>query len=531
MGVENVGMTTVEKYARMDLIGRLRSNIHLSSMERETTALLTRQACEDQKEIDRQIHALQKRRRKLDQYRSQWQSLCSPIRKLPNELLSMIFVYCGTFMTLDDTSGSATTLPGFDLELVCTHWRKVALSTPSLWSCLNIRLYLYNWDAFDVPPVAHSLWRTAKDTLQMFLQRSGDAPLDIALHIGTSRFKDSPALVLLFSHAHRWRTFKLTLGRGELEERVLEPLRDRLLLLQVAEVGAQGTKIGVESMKVFESATNLRVWHSKARAGLSDGTVDGFKTNISTLYLYDKSTLVFQHLPAASHLQNLHVSLYEKEFPSKTILQCDLPVVSTTLRSLTLTLSQSSTQNESAGIFNRVLESLQCPNLVYLCIDFADRGDLLNFTSLKRFIAKSGGQLTSLSLLNANITEAFLINTLSLLPTLRDLSIQESIVAMPMLLSPNVVKALRSTSRLLPDLQHLAMRVSCDDGVVDEAIARLAICLAEDGLKTFSMELLNFNLEREEFDCWKGIGHLPFHAEVKTISHDGKKEAYLCSCA
>jgi hypothetical protein len=193
-------------------------------------------------------------------------------------------------------------------------------------------------------------------------------------------------------------------------------------------------------------------------------------------------------------------------------------------------VSSSSKQRDSVDIFNRVFESLQCPNLTHLSLDFTNRDDVLRFPSLKHFIIKSDCKLASLTLLNANIAERFLVNTFDLLPTPRNLSVQESITAMPGLFCPKVVSALRSAPRVLPCLKHLVMEVSCKEGITDETVAELAICRAMNGLKTFSMELLRYELKYDAFACWKTTGHLPFHAEVKATSSNQKVKSSVCSC-
>ncbi|TFK25352.1 hypothetical protein FA15DRAFT_703763 [Coprinopsis marcescibilis] len=82
----------------------------------------------------------------------------SPVRRLPQELLREIFMWC-----FEEHACSAWILAG-----VCTSWRRLALRMPLLWS--KIRLI--------TTPSASA------DTIRLWLERSGDVvPLDIEIFL------------------------------------------------------------------------------------------------------------------------------------------------------------------------------------------------------------------------------------------------------------------------------------------------------------------------------------------------------------
>ncbi|KAG8930731.1 hypothetical protein FRC02_003743 [Tulasnella sp. 418] len=131
-------------------------------------------------------------------------ALALHIHNLPNELLSFILelvahsipseIYC---------SKTKATICGrfpFKLMAVCSRWREVAISTPRVWSYLCSKL-------------------TPKEA-QLYIDRSGDSPLDIKYHKGQNqRF-----ITQLVPHIHRFRTLQassdsfMELAREELEK-------------------------------------------------------------------------------------------------------------------------------------------------------------------------------------------------------------------------------------------------------------------------------------------------------------------------
>ncbi|KAG8909578.1 hypothetical protein FRC02_007718, partial [Tulasnella sp. 418] len=112
--------------------------------------------------------------------------LTSPILRLPNELISEIFI-----LVIESTHEKQRYKELHSLQLVCNRFHQVSEATPSLWSFI------------DVP--------TSKDPLpmtQILLQKSRDVPLDIYLHATFYRENDILRLFdLVFPHCHRWRTF------------------------------------------------------------------------------------------------------------------------------------------------------------------------------------------------------------------------------------------------------------------------------------------------------------------------------------
>ncbi|TFK46497.1 hypothetical protein OE88DRAFT_895739 [Heliocybe sulcata] len=79
-----------------------------------------------------------------EEYRRHWESIAlwSKIKGLPDELLSVVFEWGSVFTRLDLQLSPEEPLMPFEITVshVCYHWRSVALSTPSLWTNIDVLL-------------------------------------------------------------------------------------------------------------------------------------------------------------------------------------------------------------------------------------------------------------------------------------------------------------------------------------------------------------------------------------------------------
>ncbi|KAJ7593491.1 hypothetical protein C8J56DRAFT_499111 [Mycena floridula] len=94
------------------------------------------QRCND--EIAKQqlyLVSLQKQRDLLERHVQGYESLISPIRKLPPEILRQIFLLVG-----DENRfySNGIRIPGLILAHVCSHWRLVCFNTREIWATITI---------------------------------------------------------------------------------------------------------------------------------------------------------------------------------------------------------------------------------------------------------------------------------------------------------------------------------------------------------------------------------------------------------
>lgn len=120
-------------------------------------------------EIDRVqavLDDLQRKRQLLKNACHQYRAFLSPIRNLPPEILSEIFILniAGNWRGKEFLYRRAVMLPGS----VCRYWRSVALSTGRLWSSISLSLWQDTVDA-------------ELDLTRTWLARSNGSPLQLSL--------------------------------------------------------------------------------------------------------------------------------------------------------------------------------------------------------------------------------------------------------------------------------------------------------------------------------------------------------------
>lgn len=143
----------------------------------------------------------------------QLSTILHPIRSVPDDIILSIFQWCtdsheyrphrpdgyvGDYGSLDNRH------PSWILSHVCRRWRRLALTSPSLWSVLNLSEHSLNRFEHIILP-----------RLRLQLQRSGNAPLAVVID------DDAPCAMVLHgqdnvvsilrSTTHRWWYLKLSI--------------------------------------------------------------------------------------------------------------------------------------------------------------------------------------------------------------------------------------------------------------------------------------------------------------------------------
>ncbi|KIK51518.1 hypothetical protein GYMLUDRAFT_123336, partial [Collybiopsis luxurians FD-317 M1] len=101
--------------------------------------------------LETQIVSIKVQQEQLRTYKKNLLALTSPIQKVPNELLGIIFDYSCEWNVLDQSwngpesqtffglkAPAITYLPTLALGSVCTRWRKIVGGYPALWSRLEL---------------------------------------------------------------------------------------------------------------------------------------------------------------------------------------------------------------------------------------------------------------------------------------------------------------------------------------------------------------------------------------------------------
>lgn len=183
------------------------------------------------------------------------QHCLNPIGELfPPEILAQIFLY-----SLAYSSPPLRTQAPINVSHTCARWREAALSTPALWSFLQV-------------DVVSAVCRPAIPFVEIWLGRSGDSPLTLALtwkerRVGMLGFQlFRAALQAFLQHHHRWRSLRIPVrGGGPFfpDQPISVPLLESLQLdvslptVQVDAADYQWLSSAVASAPLFHSLTTI----------------------------------------------------------------------------------------------------------------------------------------------------------------------------------------------------------------------------------------------------------------------------------
>ncbi|KAJ7043780.1 hypothetical protein C8F04DRAFT_1073269 [Mycena alexandri] len=159
-------------------------------------------------------------RNALDADIQMYESCLSPLRRMPPEILTLIF----TFVSLP--RGPTTQPAPWTVSAVCARWREIVISHPLFWTSIDLQ-----------SPCRTSLHVRR---LKIQLRRSGDLPLDVAfspLALFDKNLKaiDVELLQNLCEHSGRWGTLSLS-GPRQLYLELKDLVRYPLALLREVEV-------------------------------------------------------------------------------------------------------------------------------------------------------------------------------------------------------------------------------------------------------------------------------------------------------
>ncbi|KAJ7633449.1 hypothetical protein DFH06DRAFT_692477 [Mycena polygramma] len=170
------------------------------------------------KRLDDEIAKLVAERDRLGAFVKAHNALISPIRRLPLDIVQEIFLAC--LPTHRNCVMSASEAPVL-LGRICSSWRAISLSTPTLWASLHVIRPLHppshspGFDSFE-RKCAQRL-----ETIKAWLHRSGGCALSISLEDPSGYYGGRPApdaathpsilyLQALILFASRWRKIEFT---------------------------------------------------------------------------------------------------------------------------------------------------------------------------------------------------------------------------------------------------------------------------------------------------------------------------------
>lgn len=150
--------------------------------------------------ITRQLEDERNSLRKISNYR---RAFPAPIRRLPPEILTLIFSYCTLINDHNHLTNVSLSIAPVNLSQVCKWWRELTLSAPVLWSNIGIDIDALESisdgesddDGMEEYEIMYNLrWLQVQHTIQLlhrFLERSKNMPLSLSIRCGAaSEFPD-----------------------------------------------------------------------------------------------------------------------------------------------------------------------------------------------------------------------------------------------------------------------------------------------------------------------------------------------------
>lgn len=216
-------------------------------------------------DVEKKVHKLQNTLSQLQRVRSKtknqvdkYKVVIHPIRRLPHEILAEIFGFCvhdggESDIFLDGAVSSLVTQqPPWSLAQVCSRWRGVCLSLPSIWS--NITLH------FDPTPARTPQAQQQRKALTFLLghqlARSGNHPLSVNMISPDTFPQDHFLLPILLPSSSRWRQLIAKTSTRSFD--CLAPIEGFLQNLEVLILHSRGRPTNDEPRTLFRYAPNLR---------------------------------------------------------------------------------------------------------------------------------------------------------------------------------------------------------------------------------------------------------------------------------
>ena len=216
-------------------------------------------------ELETALQAMTSKRSQLSEIGTAYAALIAPFRRLPPEILQMIFVFC--LPPNRNAVMHASEAPVL-LGRVCSEWRRISLATPEVWASLHIVPPTVN---FSNPTSSTARFQRKRELIQMWLGRSGACPLSISFvwFAGDSEQEIKlcgTLLEVLVPLCSRWKIldfqvplkmFKPFVGLTVRDVPIMEGLS---LLDNRTPFDTESVDQWPESLNFAESATELRIF-------------------------------------------------------------------------------------------------------------------------------------------------------------------------------------------------------------------------------------------------------------------------------
>ncbi|KAJ8095682.1 hypothetical protein PM082_022940 [Marasmius tenuissimus] len=406
-----------------DLWRTLRTSIPLSFSPEELFHYI-RNAEHDIYQFEDCIERLRERQAVLRHNIARYNSLLSPIQKLPTEILRQIF---GLACAVDPQGDFCESATPFYLSSVCGRWREIALNSPDLWA--NISLELEE--------------RTQYPTT-LFLECSRQHPLSLLLSGWWDESKSTAGVEvfgLLVDQADRWCNVDLTNMTPGLFN-IFDTIGKTPLLGTIAFLPVHANTI----LAALSYVPRLRAISYGEETGFSDSVyLDTFpwnKIHHLELAFDNKRTpeLVFKAMQLGQNIKSLtfygRATVKMGRNPETYVSREEaLEIVGSNLETLSFKFHCA---DGFYGLLQDFIRGMELPSLRHLTISFLESSDLkeikervFEIGSWPRdvylcFMGRSGCDLTTLVLEGVPLTETEVVSVLGHTPSLHSFTLCES---------------------------------------------------------------------------------------------------------
>ncbi|KAJ7062327.1 hypothetical protein C8F01DRAFT_1284860 [Mycena amicta] len=372
-------------------------------------------------EIQKSLDDVVRQRTRLTEYVDAHKALLSPIRRVPLDILSEIFISClPTERNCVMSPGEAPILLGH----ICSYWREIALSTPSLWASLHF--------VDDLSTLSSNRKQKAEQRLDAAIRwvgRSGKCPLSISIY-GTgallpSHWNDQTEepptlrfLQALVPLASRWTHLRFAMPSGNLTLFKRLSARDVPLLRSFSLIDFGGTGNSFDWTTGFPiewlRGSRLEQVHIRQTYHLSPGHIP-LRWEDLTVIDFDSYSNVFEVLVVLARCPRLiscGISVAMEDSETGMVIRDDprgMVEISTLVELKLRTTGWSS----SLELF----DLLWLPNLRnFSFIAHSVSRDTLNIAAISRFFSPMH-QLERFSIFPDPFPEGFVIGILHALPS------------------------------------------------------------------------------------------------------------------
>ncbi len=370
-------------------------------------------------------------------------TLLHPIRSIPDDVLKHIFSFCvhGVYDILeeDDVPNSlGSRKPPWTLSQVCRSWRRVSLSTASLWRCLSI-----DFEQYREPKDVH----LHQFMLGLHIQRARQCQLTIRLSSVNDISSHAFIPILLTSIPH-WKHLRTCIPAKSLA--VLSTYGSYLESLHYLQIGLPDAH-AASPIHAFEMAQNLRILDIDSTLCRHICLPDGGKVLTKLVIHGPFVNYILSFLRKTPHIQELELHFVA----SKSFERLSSPIMMPKLTSLVISEWNGAAHSSIAHLF----ESLKLPTLSILQVTLDNEDNSTTFVFPEMLPHHHCRGITALIVTapSSKVGKPDLINFLTQFSNLAHLTVSAKIVDNDLLLA---LTRSKDNDDILPELRTLDLRGS-----------------------------------------------------------------------